>query len=924
MVRKILISAFIVLGLVILTMAYFFLQKRTIKAPNPLSAISQDVALVLYSNNTAGILDKFLYENIFWDEFSTTAQFKNFQSKLVFIDSIIKGDEQVKEWLDNNDIHVALFPTKRNTSVALVLIQTRSLRQIRLITQKIADIAGKKARISERTVRGVKIHDVDFPERSGISSFSFAFSNGLLLLSEDQTLLENSIELMDSGNSVLNNEVFNRVYATAGKNVDANLFVNFKNLSSLISSSINDNKNPALNVFANFSDWGEVDLHIRNDGLLLNGFSFSRPADANYLNVFLNQEPIRMTIDRLIPSDASAFIALGFSNTEIFRRDYLDYLSLHNQLDAYNEKLSQIIQQFQTDVEASFYELMDGEVAAVYNESGKAGDKMSAYLVFSTKSRSMAFSALNSIILQDAKNKNISEAAYKKIYKLDNQTAFDIYEMPVNFLGELLFGDLFSGLETRYFTFIENYLVFSNTYESLTFFLRENVLNKTLQTDLTYRKFSELISNRSNAYFYLNVGGAKGILSSFLKGESRGIITADFETFRKIQAITLQFSSGRNMIYQNVYAGYRPYLENRPQTTWETSLDAAINFKPYMVKNHNTGENELFVQDILNNIYLINRAGRILWKKKIPEPIISEIFQIDFYKNRKLQYLFNTRNFIYLIDRNGDFVEKFPIRLPSAASNSLAVFDYERSLDYRLFIAGEDKNVYAFSKEGERVKGWEFKGTENIVTVPVQHVTIGTRDYLIVADKFRMYILDRRGNHRVTVQNNFPKSERSPIIFEPKTARNDPRIATTDSLGHVWYVYFDGRVDSLQLGNYSSNHYFDYQDVDANGFKDFIFIDGNRLDVFRSNRSKLFSYQFVHPIELPPAYYQFGANDRKIGIVDRKDNQIYLFNGNGSIYRGFPLKGRSLFTIGYLRQPGGSFNLLVGSESNLLFNYTVN
>ena len=924
MVRKILISVFIVLGLALLTIAYLFLQKRTIKAPNPLSAISQDVALVLHSKNAAEILDKFLNENIFWEEFAATRQFQNFHKKLEFVDSLVKGDEQVNEWLNNNDFYIAIFPSKRKTALFLVLIQTKSVRQIRQVTQRIADLAGKKANISQRTVKGVKINDVDFPERSGVRSFSFAFSNGLLLLSEDATLLENSIELMDSENSVLNNEVFNRIYATAGKNVDANLFVNFKSLSSLASAVINDNKNAAINVFSNLSDWGEVDLHIRNDGLLLNGFSFSKPADAKYLNVFLNQEPIRMTIDRLIPSDASAFIALGFSNTEIFRRDYLDYLSSQNKLEAYTEKHGQIIQQYQTDIEAAFYELMDGEVAAVYNETGNAGDKINTYLVFSTKSRSMALNELNRVIMQDAKNKNLSETNYKKVYQVDNQTTFDIYEMPVNYLGELLFGDLFSGVETRHFTFIENYLVFSNTYNGLTLFLRENVLNKTLQTDLGYRKFSELISNRSNAYFYFNVGGSKGILSSYLQGDSRGIITNDFETFRKIQAITMQFSSGKNMIYQNLYAGYRPYLENIPQTTWETSLDAAVNFKPYMVKNHNTGENELFVQDILNNIYLINRAGRILWKKRLPEPIISEIFQVDYYKNRKLQYLFNTRNFIYLVDRNGDFVEKFPIRLPVAATNSLAVFDYERSRDYRLFIAGEDKNVYAFSKEGELVKGWEFKGTENIVTVPLQHVTIGTRDYLIVADKFRIYILDRRGNHRVKVQTNFPKSERGPIIFEPKTARNDPRIATTDSLGHVWYIYFDGRVDSLQLGNYSSNHFFDYQDVDANGFRDFIFTDGNRLDVFRNNRSKLFSYQFVHPIELPPAYYQFGANDRKIGIVDRKDNQIYLFNGNGSIYRGFPLKGRSPFTIGYLKQPGGSFNLLVGSEGNLLFNYTVN
>jgi hypothetical protein len=38
------------------------------------------------------------------------------------------------------------------------------------------------------------------------------------------------------------------------------------------------------------------------------------------------------------------------------------------------------------------------------------------------------------------------------------------------------------------------------------------------------------------------------------------------------------------------------------------------------------------------------------------------------------------------------------------------VFDYERTRDYRLFIAGEDKNIYAFSKEGERVKDGSLKG----------------------------------------------------------------------------------------------------------------------------------------------------------------------------------------------------------------------
>jgi hypothetical protein len=221
------------------------------------------------------------------------------------------------------------------------------------------------------------------------------------------------------------------------------------------------------------------------------------------------------------------------------------------------------------------------------------------------------------------------------------------------------------------------------------------------------------------------------------------------------------------------------------------------------------------------------------------------------------------------------------------------------------------------------VNGWEFRGTENLVTAPVQHIRIGSRDYLVVADRFKTYILDRRGNPRVGVQKTFPISENNRLIFEPRTARNDSRLVTTDTLGNVWFIYFDGKVDSMSLGGVSSAHYFDFQDVDADGNRDFIFLDRANLRVTSLSREELFSYSFVNHIDLPPAYYHFGARDRKVGITDRKDNQIYLFNGDGTIYRGFPLEGRTPFTIGYLKQPGGSFNLLVGYEGNLLLNYTV-
>ena len=924
MIRKILFSSFIFLGLALLLAGYFFLERRTIKPINPLSAISQEAALVLYSSNASGMIGKFLHENIYWEDFSATNSFSDFHRKFAFIDSLINHDELFSEWLQGNDIYLSVFPTKRGVPANLILTKAGSIRQVKQISGSIKTLIKNKANISERNIKGVKITDVEFAHTSGMKGFSFAFANGLMLLSENSSVLEEALNVMDSEHSIMNDEVFRKVYATAGKNVDANLFLNFGNLSRLFKPSVTDKKTASLDFLRNLAGWGEMDIHIRNDGVLLSGFSHSKASDSRYLDLFTRQEPVRLSIDRIIPANTAAFISLGISHPDQFRRDYMEFLNEHDQLSDYNNRHGAVLQQYQTDMDAAFYEFTDGEIALAFYENGLPKGQMHSYLIFSTKSQSMAFSSLSSLIQQDAKNKGRADDEYKRVFQVDSQTRFDIYSMPVNYFGELLLGDLFSGIETRFFTFIDNYLVFGNTYESLTFLLRENVLNKTLGTDMSYARYSELIPNKSNLCFYLGVTNARDLISMFLKDDKQKTFLADFETFRKIQAVTLQYSSGRNMMYQNMYAGYRPYLENKPLTTWETALDAAVSMKPYLVKNHNTGENEIFVQDILNNIYLINRAGRVLWKKQLPEAIMSEVFQIDFYKNRKLQYLFNTKNFLYLIDRNGELVDKYPVRLPAPASGPLSVFDYDRNKDYRLFIATEGRKILAFTKEGSAVRGWEFEGTENVVTTPVQHYSIGTRDYIVVIDQFKTYILDRRGNHRVRVQQNFQKSERNPLVFEPRSSGNEARLVTTDHTGNVWRVYFDGKVDSITFGGYSENHFFDYQDLNADGQKDFIFIDENRVHAFRNNKSELFSYQFVNTIDLPPAYYQFGANDRKLGVVDRRDNQIYLFNGNGTIYRGFPLKGRTPFTIGYLKQPGGSFNLLVGSEGNLLFNYTVN
>jgi hypothetical protein len=136
-------------------------------------------------------------------------------------------------------------------------------------------------------------------------------------------------------------------------------------------------------------------------------------------------------------------------------------------------------------------------------------------------------------------------------------------------------------------------------------------------------------------------------------------------------------------------------------------------------------------------------------------------------------------------------------------------------------------------------------------------------------------------------------------------------------------ISFNGTVNKIDIGDYSPDHYFDFKDVNADGRKDFIILDRDNLVVIDQDRSRILDFSFPNELNHRPIYFRFSYNDRKLGFIDEQDAKIYLINNDGSLYKGFPLDGSTLFTIGYLEKPGGEFNLIVGGSNNFLYNYSV-
>ncbi len=883
--------------------------------------VPDNAALILQTNNFSEFSNQLTIKNNFWGDLDSIPAFTTLNHNLTEIVKPFSKYPEFKNILDKTPILISAHLSGKADFSLVFYIKL----PVEISQKQVTDFLGKNyftsATISNRNYDSKQIIKIS---QKGQSDIFYTFIKNVFVISRSSLLLEAVIRQSETKYNLFSNDEFKKVNKTAGKNVLANLYVNFSQFSKFSSIFMNDiHRNHLKNL--NIGDWCEFDLNIKESVIMMNGFMNSNDSIFRYINLFKRQSPIDEEMEEVLPSRTVAFVHLGISDIQKFQQDYNQYITDEGIAVALKKHQDTIKKKYGVDLQSVFYSIFEEEVALVFEHPQDTNVYDNAYVVFKTASQRLAREELLKILKKHANVFGHDFNNYLFNYQLDKEISYPIYFMPFPKVFKYTFGNIFSKFSGNYFTFVNNYLVFASSKKGLTNFILDNVRQQTLDKELTYMDFKDNLSNRSNFYFFSTITPATDLFSYYFNQDLSKVLVKNKERFSKIYGLGYQFSGNNEMLYNSIVLYYNADVKEKPHTVWETHLDTSILFKPILVANYNTMQKEIFVQDLRNNIYLINASGRILWKLHLNEPIMSDIYQVDRYKNNKLQYLFNTKHSIYLIDRNGNNVENFPVNLRSPATNGLSVFDYEASRDYRIFIAGQDNHIYLYNLMGNIIPEWTFGNTDNPVMMPIQHFRIETKDFILFADSLKTYIINRRGENLISVSKYFAKSHNNPFyLYNPYGKIEGNYLVTTDRNGKVYFIDFKGNVAIKEFDSFSPNHYFVLEDIDRNGKPDFLFLDKNKLIVYNNKKEALFSHQFDNDIILPPIIFTFPNNVCKIGISNTFAEKVFLFNADGSLYKDFPLEGNSPFSIGHFDNSSLRFNLLVGGKGNFLYNYAVN
>ncbi len=905
MTKKILLALFILLMGAVSIIAYNFY--KNIKEPvnkTALEAVPQNAAVIIKESNFNALYTKIASSNIIWEELvGNTEVALKAKTQIHYLDSLLSGPftPLFKNTPIISSVHLS---GAHDYEFIFYLPILRDVTETDLI-QKIKNVTRKN--YTSRTYDGATIYTLPTINKDKISLIIY---KNTLAFSYSTVLIEDVIRQLNDDDNLLNDPVFSKVIDATGQSEDGNIFVNMKYFSKVINQFVNKPTKKYIAGFEHYNHWTELDLTIKPNAIGLSGFSFSNEVNNNAINLFKGQKPQDIEMLSIIPYNTAFFYHNGLSNAKDYFENRKAYLKSTNSYFNYQKYLDQQISKYQVDLEESFLSNIGNEVAFVITESLSDNFSANQFVIFQTNDIDKTKENLLAIIKKVDSNYTV----------LPPFNEHEIQKINLPHLFSEMLGKPFPDLENSYYTTIDDYVVFGNSEKALHTFISNFINHKTLNENKSFQEFNDNLSSNSTIFIYNNIARSVNLYKLYCKEDYVPMIDNKIELFRKFEAVAFQVSADKNnLFYNNIFLKYNPIYKQETSSLWELALDSTISIPPQLVINHNTHAKEIIVQDDGNKIYLISNTGKVIWTKQLSEKVMGKFNQIDVYKNNKLQLLFNTKSKIYLIDRNGNNVESFPVKLPNEASNGISVMDYTNNKNYRLLIGCNDNMLYNYDAKGNKVDGWKYVSTESPANGKIWHFALAGKDYIVIPLKNgKVKVIQRNGTDRLTIVKKLPATSNE-IYLKIGNDLGKCYLITSDTLGNIVKLFLNDKKGTITIDGIPKNTAFNYFDFNKDNSNDFVFSWENTVKIFDSDKKEIYSTELESPINHVPVSFNMPDKSNKMGWVS--NGQIYLVNNQGQLEENFPLAGSTPFTIGDINNDK-STNLVV-ADKRMIYTYVL-
>lgn len=575
--------------------------------------------------------------------------------------------------------------------------------------------------------------------KSAVPDASFAVCGQFLIASPSMVIVEASLRHLESGTSIKDEPLYSKIPGVSSDRGIAH--VNFGNLGKLFSGAAASGYVKYASAFQSFADWGTFGFQDGDSPLALDGKTVSLRRGEKFSDVLLSQRGRKPEAWSIAPYNVSYVLTLPITS-------FSDYLKAYRDFVAADGRKSEF----------------DTANALAARDSVDGGVPTSEWAA--------------SLDIKEAAVFAMDADGGRKVLALrcGKPGAAGTYDSPVSrfrrkgYIPALL-GSVFSPSSEEYFCILGEWVLVGGQDEIAS-------LQQSWSAG-TYFPLSDYISQTPAAgelrevsclSLMINTGRYTDVLAGYFKDPYSEAVRRAFGK-RNFEFLTVNMGKIGNEL--GIKASlYREDLMSLPQPSGVEEgnvvvedIPVPVPEGPFRVKNFIDGSTNWLEQLENNDLRLLGASRNPVWTVKFSTPVCGTVRQIDYLKNDKLQMLFGSEDKIYLLDRLGRKVGRFPISLGRKILLGPDVYDFKGDRNYTLMVLHDDNTLRQYDIDGKPTAGWSpVSLSERIMSLP-EMLKVGDGIYWVVRTSYQSLLYDAHG----TICADFSKKNKlkKDTEFEP-------------------------------------------------------------------------------------------------------------------------------------------------------------
>lgn len=877
----------ILISLLLVTLvigAYFFYTGSFWKKEkNALDIVSQDAIFVFETEDPVLAWNQLVSQPI-WTRLTEIPSVKNAEIQVVSLDSLVGRSGNLERSLKGNQMVVSLHPVGKEEFDFLYTLSFKNGSDQSFI-QALEENLPELSQISIRNYSSVPIYEFQSVNLNSILAYSKI--GNIIVVSYTSFLVEEAIRLYQNSSEAnfksVNQELFKALPKPKGLGV---FRLSSSGLSKFFAGVSRDANLNLVKQFSSNRISGNFELKFSEGKIALDGTTFFQngrevsfaPGNADYSKV----------ID-FIPNRTAVLFQYNLQNFE-------QLATLKN--DNFQGKATVSGEVEKKLTQKDFFKKLSGEMLFMIFETSINQDE-DRIVLFETEDLAAQIDLLKGFSVG---SENFPDGSIPLDFYQNNE----IFVLKTEEFPAHLFDGKFIGFPQTYVTGMQGMLVFANSAKSMKVFLDDIHAENTWGNSLAQKRVSTSLSTNSGFNFVINVPRIWNSLEEISSPNWKVFFQKYAPQIRSLEILTLGVGGDEKVKQSKIDILYSegPIKAVSSVTLTENKIvqfrDKLI-FGPKSIQNFNDRSFEFVVQDELNQLHLLSGEGEIVFSQALEGPVISDIFQVDFYKNQKLQLLFATESRIYIIDRLGNIIAGYPLELTGRKITHLNLIDYDNNRDYRFFVGTDQAELYLFNKNGDALEGWNPKNIgSNLVVKPAHHRIAGVGDQMLaLTQSCSLYFFNRRGEVMLDSPIKLGEGQTSDYIIIERGSTSSSRFVTVTREGEVVNVNFQGEMtyrNQLLRPDPESQFYL-IKDQKEDRFL-YVIHEFNKITLMNAEYEVLFDFN-IFSENLKFQLFSFGPDQNIFVLVDPVQEFTYLFDLEGSLLNTLPISSKNEIDIKY-------------------------